>query len=254
MDVETDRQHAGRGPTTKMAGRPTTSASPRPYTANSDPRPLTGWSESEAPSTSHGPTKNAYPAPNYQHQHQETQAQHLSHQHGLYVQQEESKNDNDDGRSDSDEFDDGDVFAYGPPLTSEHPPQPHQVHYSQHEHQHQQDLSQHQHLSAAQLHNLVAATGEVDDLFTSTSAPPPPPPPGLSSIPGSPRAPNSHSSRAHDHHNHPPATTSSYEYWPGQNSNSMRPIPVSSGILDPQHPKPTLEPISYAYPPARESL
>jgi hypothetical protein len=234
MDVETDKQHAGRGPTTEMAGRSTTGAPSRPYTGNNGTRPLTGWSEPEAPSTSHGLTNFAYPARNYQHQRQQAQAQYPSHQHHLYAQQEESKNDDD-------ESDNGDVFAYGPPSTSEHPPQPHQVHYS---HQ-QQDSAQHQHLSAAQLHNLVTAAG---GLPTSSSAPPLSPPPGLSSIPESPTAPTPHSSSAYDHHNHPPGMSSSYEYGPGPNSYSMDPIPVSPGILD------TLEPISYAYSPASGSL
>jgi OPT family oligopeptide transporter len=34
----------------------------------------------------------------------------------------------------------------------------------------------------------------------------------------------------------------------------MRPIPVSPGILDPQHPNPAISPISYAYTPAREPV
>ena len=262
-----------------MAGRPTTSASSRPYTANDGTRPLTGWSESEAPSTSHGPTNYAYPAHYYQHQQQQAQAQQLPHHHHLYAQQEESYNDDGDGDGDDDddESDDGDVFAYGPPLSTEHPPQPHHMQYSQPQHQHQhqhqhqqnqQDMSQHHHLSAAQLHNLVAAAG----LSSSTSTPAPPPAPasapplppsGLSSIPESPTAPTSHSSHAHDHHNHhynhdhhnhPPETSSSYEYEPGPNSYSMRPIPVSPGILEPQYPNPTLSPISYAHIAAREPL
>ena len=122
--------------------------------------------KSEAPSTS---TSQDLIAHHYQHQHQhqEAQAQHLPHQHHLYAQQEENHNDNDND-------DEGDVFAYGPPLTSEHPPQPHQ-------HQHQQDMSPHQHLSAAQLHSLAAAS-----LSILTDAPPPSPPPS---------GPNSYSMR-----------------------------------------------------------
>jgi hypothetical protein len=270
MDIETEKQHVGRGPTTEMTGRPATSASSHPYTANNDLRPLTGGSESEATSTSHGPTNYAYPALNYQHQHQQTQAQYLSHQRHLYSQQEESKNDSGDGGGDDEE---SDVFAYGPPLTSEDPPQPHQMQYSQHQYQYQrqrqhqqqqqqqQDWSQHQHLSAAQLHNLVvvaaaaaAAAAAAEGLSASTSAPPPLPPSGLSSMPESPTAPNSRFSREHDHHNDPPGMSSSYEYRPDPNSFSMSPIPVSPGILDPQHTNPTLKPISYAYTPAREFL
>ena len=258
-----------------MAERPTTSASSRPYTANNGPRPFTGWSESEAPSTSHGPTNYAYPAHYYQNQQQQAQGQHLPHQHHLYAQQEESYtgNDDDDDDDDGDESDDGDVFAYGPPQTSEHGPQPHQMQYSQQQHQNQhhlqqqqqqqqqqQDMSQHQHLSAAQLHNLVAAAG-----LSTSSAHPPPPSTGLSSIPESPTAPNSSSHGAHDHHNshhshhshgQPPETSSSYEYEPGPNSYSMRPIPISPGIHEPQRtaPSPALDPISYANIPPREPL
>ena len=208
---------------------------------------MTGWSASEAPSTSHGPTSYAYPAHYYQQQ-QQHNGQTLPNQPPLYAQQEESYEDDDD---DDDESDDGDVFAYGPPSTADQPPQPHQMHYSQHQSQHQQPISQPEHLSAAQLHNLVAAAG------LSTSAPPPPS--GLSSIPESPTAPTSHSSHAHAHdhqhqhqHQHPPETSSSYEYEPGPNSYSMRPIPVSPGILEPQH-TPGLDSIAYSIP-AREPV
>ena len=48
--------------------------------------------------------------------------------------------------------------------------------------------------------------------------------------------------------------SSSYGYEPDLNSYSMRPIPISPGILDPQHTNPTLGPISYAHIPARESV
>ena len=231
---------------------------------------MTGWSESEAPSTSHGPTSYAYPAHYYQTQQQQQQpqqhAQHVPNQSHLYAQQEESYDDEDD----DDESDDGDVFAYGPPSSGDLPPQPHQMRYSQHhqhqphppqphqqrqdqdEQQQQQPMSQHDHLSAAQLHNLVAAAG------LSSSAPPPPS--GLSSIPEFPTAPNSHSSHAHahDHHHHPPETSSSYEY-EGPNSYSMRPIPVSPGILDPQYPTHTTSPThsphtTHATPAALDSI
>jgi len=224
-----------------MAGRPTKSASPNPYTTENGPRPLIGWSESEAPSTSNDPANYASPDPSYQHQHQhqQTQAQRPSQQHHLYTQQEETLNDN--------ESDNEDIFAYGPPLTSEHPALPHQMQYSQHQ-QHQQEMSQHQHLSAAQLHNFFAASG------LSTLTAPPPPPSGLSSTPESPTAPSAHSSRAHDHHNHSPRTSSSYEYGSDPNSHSMRPIPVGPGRPGPQHTNPTLDPISYVYSPAHEPL
>ena len=211
-----------------MSERPTTSASSTPYTANNLPRPLTGWSESEAPSTS--TSDGPYPAHHYQHQHQQAQAQHLPQQHNLYAQQDQGYNENDND-------DEGNVFAFGPPLTPEHPPQPHQIRYSQH--QYQQDMSPHQYLSAAQLHNQAAAAG----LFTSTDALPPPP----SSIPDSQTAPNSR-------HYYPPETSSSYEYEPGPNSHEMRPIPVNPGILETRHTNPTLGPIAYAHIPAHESL
>ena len=148
-----------------MSGRSTTSAQSRPYTANSGSRPFIGWSDSKAPSTLHDPVNYAYPARFYEHQ--QTHTQHLPYRHHLYTPQEESYNDDD-------KSDDGHVFAYGPPSTSVHPPQLHQMQYSQHqlEHQphHQQDKSQYQHLNAAQLHNLVSAAG----LFTLSSAPPAP--------------------------------------------------------------------------------
>jgi len=269
-----------------MSGRPTTSASSRPYTANNGARPATAWSESEAPSTSHGPTSYAYPAHYYQqNQQQQAHSQQLPSQHQLYAQQKESYNDEDEDEDDDDDSDDGDVFAYGPPLTADQPPQPHQMQYSHHEHQHehehqmhQEPMSHHEHLTAAQLHNLVAAAG----LSTTTAAPvtitatatatatPPPPPSGLSSIPEFPTAPNSlsshthdrhsnhnHSNHNHNHHNHhtiPPETASSYEYEPGPNAYSMRPIPVSPGIHEPKH-FPTVDSITYArQTPAREPV
>ena len=159
-----------------------------------------------------------------------------------YLFYEKNHNDNDDD-------DEGDVFAYGPPLTSEHPPQPHQ-----HQHQHQQDMSPHQHLSAAQLHNLAAAS-----LSISTDAPPPSPPPsGLSSIRESTTAPNSGFSHAHDHHHddhhHSLETSSFNEYEPGPKSYSMRLTSVRPGILIPQRTNPTLGPLSYAHITAREYL
>ncbi len=166
-------------------------------------------------------------------------------------------NDNDD------ESDDGHIFAYAPPSTSEHPSQPHQIQYSQHQlkrqyHQ-QQDKSQYQHLYAVQLHNLISAAG----LSTSSFAPPPLPS-VMPSIPEFPTAPNSHSSHAQDHHHHdsdnrrsyhehykyhphPPETPSSDEYEPGPNPYLMRPIPVSPGLLEAQHTNPTLNTISYAH-------
>ena len=234
-----------------MAGRPTTSASSRPYTANDGPRPLTGWSESEAPSTSHGPTNYVYPAHYYQDQQQRVQfqAQHVPSRHDLYFQQEESCN----GDDDDDESDRVDVFAYRPPLTPEYPPQPHQMQYSQHQRQHQQqqqqDMSQHQQLSTAHLHNLIGTAGH--STLTSAFAPPPS---SLSSIPESLTAPKSHSSHPHDEHSHHLGMSSSYEYEPDPNSCSMRPIPDSSGMLDSQHTNPTLYPISYVHIPARERV
>ena len=195
-----------------MFERPTTNAFSRPCTANNVPRPLAGWSESEAASTSilHSPANYTHPVHHDQHQHQQAQAQHLPHQHHLYAQQDQSYND---------ESDEGHLFAYRPPSTSEHPFQPHQMQYSQHQlehqHHHQQDKSQHQDLYAAQLHNLVKAAG----LSTSSSAPPSPY--VTSSVPESPTAPNPHSPHAQDHHHHhthPPATSSSDEYEPGPNS------------------------------------
>ena len=227
-----------------MSKRPTTSASSPPYIANNGSSPLTGWSDSEAPSTSHCPTNYTYPTNYYQHQ--QAQTQQLLHQHHLHAQQGERYNDNDDGDDEEDDHD-GHVFAYGPPSPSEHPSQPHQMQYSRHhlKHQHQQqDKSQHQDLYAAQLHNLVKAAG----LSTSSSSPPPP------SVPGSPTAPNSHSPHAQDYHYHnsdPTETSSSDEYEPGPNSYLMRPIPVSPGILEPQRTNSTLNHISYAHIPVR---
>ena len=155
--------------------------------------------------------------------------------------------------------DDGHVFAYGPPSTSEHPSQPHQMQDSQrqlkHQHHHQQGKSEYQHLNAAQLHNLVPAAGS-----STPSSTPPAPLSVMPSIPESPTVPNSHSSNAQDHyhhhsvnrrshykhHTHPPETSSSDEYGMGPNTYSMRSIPARPGILKTQHSNPTLNPISYA--------
>ncbi len=241
-----------------------TSEHSRPYTPNNGPRPLTGWSDSEAASISHGPANYAYPA--HHCQQQQAQTQHLPHQHHLCAQQEESYNNNDD------ESDDGHVFAYGPPSTSEHPSQTHQMQCSQHQMKHQyqqqQDKSQHQHLNAAQLHNDVSAAGGPPNSSSALPAPSS----VMSSIPESPTAPNSHSSHAqdhanyhyndnrrshhkhHKHHTHPPETPSSDEYELSPNSYLIRPITVSPGILEPQHTNPTLGPLPYAHIPARESL
>jgi hypothetical protein len=252
---------------------------------------MTAWSASEAPSTSHGQTTYAYPAHYYQQDQQQQQQQHQQHQQHqqlpdqppLYTQQEESYDDHDDDGDgdDDDESDDGDVFAFGPPSTGDKDPQPHQMHYSQQQKQQQQQqqqlqqqqlMSQNEHLSAAQLHNLVAAAG------LSPAASGPLSGSVLSSIPEFPTAPNSLSSHAHahanahdqpsqpshpNHPNHLPETASSYEYEPaGPNSYSMQPIPVSpTGITDPQHQHqqhqqqitPNLDSITYSHP-AREPV
>ena len=87
-------------------------------------------------------------------------------------------------------------------------------------------MPQHEHLSAAQLHNVVV------NLSTSAQ----PPPSGLSSISEFLAASNSHSLYTHDHysHNHP-VETSPDEDEAGPNSYSMRSIPFSPGIPEPQH-------------------
>lgn len=113
-----------------MSGRPTTSSS-RPYTATD--RPGTAWTESEAPSTSHGPASYAYPTQQY-----------YNHQHDhLYAQEEEEE-----------ESEDEDVFAYLPPTTGVSEP---------HVPNAQQPVvaasNQGKQISPAQFHNLVAAAG-----------------------------------------------------------------------------------------------
>lgn len=164
---------------------------------------MTGSSESEAASTSHGPTRDAYPADRYQQRQQQRQYQHLPIQ---------PPHESDDG-----------VFAYRPPSTADQHPQLHKIYDPQSQYQDPQHMSQHEHLSAAQLHNLVAS------LSTSGR----PPSSGLSSIPEFTAASDLHSFHAHDqhHHDHPPETS-------GPNSYSMRSIPFSPGILEPQDPYP----------------
>ena len=260
-----------------MSERPTPGTDSRPYTADNGPRPLTGWSDSEAPSTSHGPTNYAHPAHYYQHQ--QAQTQHLPQEHHLYAQQEESYDDGDDGddgddddeNEEDEESDDGRLFAHSPPSTSEHPSQPYQMQYSQHQLKHQpqqqRDNSQHLHLHAVPLLNLSNAAG----LSTSSSAPLPPPS-VISSVPESLTTPDSHSYHAqdhdyhdysdnhrnhhkhHKHHTHPPETSSSDEYEPGPNSYLMRPTPVIPGILELQHTNSTLNHISYSHILAHGSL
>jgi len=218
-----------------MSGRPTTSTSSRPHTSNHNGRPVTAWSESEAPSTSHSPTSYGYPAHYYQqqqHHHQQGQSQDVPNQPDLYTQQEESYDE---------ESDDGNVFTYRPPSVADQLPRLHQMHQ-----QGEQDhLSQNENLSAAQLHNLVTAAGP----STSTL----PPPSGLSSIPEFPTAPTLNFSHALDHSSHPPEGSSSYEYDLGPDSYLMRPIPVSPGILEPQR-TPTADSITYSNGPAREPV
>src|SRR5258706_16152219 len=111
-------------------------------------------------------------------------------------------------------------------------------------------MAPHQNVSGAELHNLAAAA----NLSISTYAPPPPPS-GLSSILESTTAPTSRFPRSHDHHhNHPLETSSFDEDEPGPNSYSMRPIPVSPGILGTKHTNPTHGPLPYVHIPTREPL
>lgn len=183
---------------------------------------MTNWSDSEAPSTSHDPTRFAH---NPQQQQQQEQFQHSPNQPHLHTQQGESYADDDyDYDKDSD---DGDAFAYGPLSRADQPPQPHQIHYSQN-HQNQQYRSQDRHLTARKLHDLVVAAG------LSTCSPPPPS--DLTLIPEPPTVPNSYSPYAHNHyhHYHQPETWS-YEHKADLGSCSMYPIPVSPGILEPQY-------------------
>ena len=153
-----------------MSGRPTTATSSRPLTAaSSEYRPQTAWSESEPPSTAHGGAATyAYP----------TQQFHQQQHNHLYAQEEEEE---------EEESDDEDVFAYLPPGTAQsevaaptqqqpnaHPQQQQQhVQFAQQTHQQRaleqpsqaqqpgpvHQTSPQQPVSAAALHNLVAAAG-----------------------------------------------------------------------------------------------
>ncbi|KAG8832746.1 hypothetical protein FRC17_000756 [Serendipita sp. 399] len=209
-----------------MSGRPTTANSARPYTATSEYRPQTAWTESEAPSTSHGPASYAYPTQQY--------VQH-GQQHHLYAQEEEDE---------EEESEEEDVFAYLPPGTaqSEVAPPPHQAHFHAQQQSQQQPqynnqvLQQHQQ-HAQQQHQQQPVNKQYVQtptqpvpaaLLAAAGLDPGPTPPytqtASSRLVGSganPPAPTSASSR-------PPDTTSSYERHDfGPNSYSMQPIPFS---------------------------
>ncbi|KAG8855931.1 hypothetical protein FRC20_000665 [Serendipita sp. 405] len=222
-----------------MSGRPTTANSARPYTATSEYRPQTAWTESEAPSTSHGPASYAYPTQQY--------AQH-GQQHHLYVQEEEDEDE---------ESEDEDVFAYLPPGTAQSevapPHQPHfhnQQQYDKHLFQQQQQQQQQQHqqqVSHPQVHyqqqpvNMQYAQSPNQPvsaaLLAAAGLDPGPTPPytqtASSHLPGSgvkPPVPTAASSAAAAAAGPPPDTMSSYEQYDlGPNSYSMRPMPVSPG-------------------------
>lgn len=182
-----------------------TSGSSRPYTANSEYRPHTAWTDSEPPSTAHGPTSYAYPTQQFVHNGQ--------HNH-LYAQEEEEE--------EEEESEDEDVFAYLPPGTAQSDAAPHQASFNSHSQashlQQQQGAAAAAAPSAAQLHNLVAAAG------LDSSAPMPPSysqttPTNASfghGVPVTTRA---------------TGTGSSYEPTDlGPNAYSMRPIPPSPGV------------------------
>lgn len=185
-----------------MSGRPLTSGSSRPYTANSDYRPQTAWTDSEPPSTAHGPTSYAYPTQQYVNNGQ--------HNH-LYAQEEEEE--------EEEESEDEDVFAYLPPGTAQSEAAPHQPSFQSHSqanHQQQAPVAAAAAPSAAQLHNLVAAAG-------LDSSPLPPSYSQTSPTNGN-FSPGGARSRA-------VGTGSSYEPSDlGPNAYSMRPIPPSPGV------------------------
>lgn len=191
-----------------MSGRPMTSGSARPYTANSEYRPQTAWSESEPPSTSHGPASYAYPTQHYA----------PGGQHHLYAQEEMDE-------EEEEESEDEDVFAYLPPGTAQSDVQPHLQPQHQQQQQHQQFTQNNvnnpnQAMSAAQLHNLVAAAG-LD---------PGPTPPYTQQAPGQPLTKPS-GAPVSTPGSVPPETGSSYEHQDfGPDSYSMRPIPFSPGF------------------------
>ena len=194
-----------------------TAGSARPQTANSEYRPQTAWTDSEPPSTAHGPASYAYPTQQYVHNGQ--------HSH-LYAQEEEEE--------EEEESEEEDVFAYLPPGTAQSAaaPAPHQLSF-QHEVQHQQQQPQPpppqdypppvMTPTTTQLHNLVAAAG-LD---------PTPMPPSYSH--SSPTSANSHLNNNTNSSSRGPkatglGTASSYEPSDlGENAYSMRPIPPSPG-------------------------
>ena len=190
-----------------MSGGPT-SASSRPCITNYDVRPLSDWSNSEAPLMSHDPTSGA--------RYLQQKRQRPSNQPHSHTQQESYTDDDDD-------LDDRVDFAYGPPPRADQSPQPHEMGFLRH--RHPLYRPQHERSTDEKLHELVVAAG------LSTSSPPLPP--GLSSVSELSTAPNSHSPYAHNHHLQSDAL--SYKLEAGSDSYPISPIPASSGILEPQY-------------------
>ena len=132
--------------------RPTTSSS-RPYTAGGES--LSGWTESDAPSSSHGPASYAYPTAYYGQGHQHQQ-----------IEEEEEEDE---------ESEDEDVFAYVPPTTADSNQQQQQQQIQQQLLQQQQQLQHHQQQQGgslptttsthtpAQMHHLAAAAGLISE-------------------------------------------------------------------------------------------